>query len=119
MPAQGDLSVQQLQPWLAQAALIEAGSGDRFHFKHCGLHLIRRLGREATGCGVHELAPDIGGHLAAILTMTCRAAAPVVAVSQVQLGRTLSTYCEVALPLAGENGPVATILFGSQLVRES
>jgi hypothetical protein len=119
MPARDDLTVDELLPWRVQLALVEAGSGEEFHITHCGLQLIRRLGREATGCGVRELAPDIGAHLAAILTTTCRVAAPVAAVSHVQLGRVLSSYSEVALPLAGADGPVAAILLGSQLVYES
>ena len=118
MPAHDDIRGEELRPWLSQLALIDAGADQKFHLRQCGLHLIRRLGREATGYGVHELAPDIGAHLDAILKATCRVAAPVVAVSYVQLGRAFNSYTDVALPLAGAGGGIATVLLGSHPIRE-
>ena len=117
MPARDDLPVRELGPWLGHLALIETG-GDQI-VRLCGTNLIRRFGREATGAGVDELAFDIAQQLRAILRATAKAMAPVIAISHVPLGRTVFSYGEVALPLTGEGGRLATVLLGSYPIGES
>lgn len=113
MPAREDLPVQELRPWLGQLALIEIRGEADFHIRLCGTNLIRRFGREATGLSVNELATDIAQQLRAVLKAAQRARAPIVAVSHVQLGRTLVSHSEVALPLSGGGGGIASVLLGS------
>jgi hypothetical protein len=119
MPGRDDLPVRELRPWLGQLALIEILGEQDFHIRVSGTNLIRRFGREATGMAVNELATDIAQQLRAVLKAACKAMAPVVAVSHVQLGRATVSHCEVALPLSGEGGRVATVLLGSYPLRES
>ncbi len=118
MPSRGDLPVQELRPWIGHLALIDAAAGGKFRIRLCGTHLIRRLGREATGVSVDELAPDIAAQLCAVLKAACRALEPVVAVSSVALGRTTYWYVDVALPLADARADEGLFLLGSYPARE-
>lgn len=119
MPARDDLPTNELKPWMGQLALIEFASDNDFRVRLCGTNLIRRFGREATGVSVAELAFDIALQLKAIMRATAKAAAPVVAVSHIELGRSTVSYCEAALPLAGAGGRLATVLLGSYPIRET
>jgi hypothetical protein len=119
MPGRDDIPVRELRPWLGQLALIEVRGEHDFRIRVSGTNLIRRFGREATGMAVNELAADIAQQLRALLKAACKAMAPVVAVSHVQLGRATISHCEVALPLSGAGGHVVTVLLGSYPVRES
>jgi hypothetical protein len=118
MPARDDLPTADLRPWLGHLALIEIVGENDFRVRLCGTNLIRRFGREATGVAVGELAFDIARQITAILKATTKAMAPVVAVSQVALGRSLTTHSEVALPLYGTGARIGTVLIGSYPVRE-
>lgn len=118
MPSRDELPVRELRAWLGHLALIEIVGENDFFVRLCGTHLIRRFGREATGAAVADLAFDINKRLTAILKATVKAMAPIVAMSQVPLGRTAATYREVALPLSGANGGIATVLLGSYPIRE-
>jgi hypothetical protein len=117
MPSRDELPVAELRPWLGQLALIEVGGERRIRL--CGTNLIRRFGREATGLSVDELAPDIAQQLRAILTAANKAMTPIIALSQVRLGRATITHAEVALPLAGADGRLASVLLGSCQVKAS
>ncbi|HEY4940200.1 MAG TPA: PAS domain-containing protein [Rhizomicrobium sp.] len=117
MPSRDELPVQELRAWLGHLALIEISGETDFRIRLCGTNLIRRFGREATGVAVAELAFDIAKQLSAILKATSKAMTPIVALSQVPLGRTTATYCEVALPLSGIDCQMATVLFGSYPIR--
>lgn len=113
MPQRADLPVSELKPWLGQLALIEIEEHGAFRIRLGGTNLIRRLGREATGARVDDLAFDIARQLRAILTAVVRDGEPIIAISHVLLGRLVESYSEVALPLAGADGALATILFAS------
>jgi hypothetical protein len=117
MPAQGEMPVAELRPWLADLALIDVADGGRVRL--CGVNLIRRLGREATDTPIDELAADIAGQLRAVLKAAGKAMAPVIAVSYVRLGRVSDVYCEAALPLSGRDGGIAIVMLGSLVIRES
>ena len=119
MPSRADLPTAELAPWMGHLALIEIAGEQDFHVRVCGTNLIRRFGREATGVGVNELAADIAGQIKSILKTTIKAAAPIVAISPVEFGRSTVFYCEVALPLSGPGGRVAAVLLGSYQFRES
>ena len=119
MPWRDELPVQELKAWLGHLALIEFAGENDFHIRLAGTNLIRRFGREATDVAVSDLALDIAKQMTAILRATAKAMAPVVALSPVALGRTVNTYCEVALPLAGPGARLATVLLGCYPVRES
>ncbi|HXC54606.1 MAG TPA: PAS domain-containing protein [Rhizomicrobium sp.] len=119
MPARDDLPVQELRPWLGHLALIELAGDGKFRVRLCGTNLIRRFGREATGVLVDDLAVDVAQQLKAILRSVDRAAAPVIAVSHVQLGRTAVSHSEVALPLSGAGGRIGTVMLGSYPIRET
>lgn len=118
MPARDDLPVQELRPWMGQLALLEIVGETKYRVRLCGTNLIRRFGREATGVEVDELAFDVAQQIKAIVKATIRAAAPIVALSHVQLGRTVVSHSEVALPLSGAGGRIATVLLGSYPIRE-
>ncbi|MEJ0040980.1 MAG: PAS domain-containing protein [Rhizomicrobium sp.] len=118
LPGRDSLPVQELRPWLGHLALVEVADDGRFRLRLSGTDLIRRFGREATGRDVDELADDIRRQLRAILQATIRGGVPVVANSSVPLGRATHWYCEVALPLAGADGGLSTILFCSYPQRE-
>lgn len=115
MPRRDDLPVQELRPWLGHLALIEIGADPLIRV--CGTNLIRRFGREATGDSVGDLAYDIGQQLRAILKAAARASSPIIAVSLIPLGRSTVSYCEAALPLAGPDGNLATVLLGAYEIR--
>ena len=117
MPSRADLPTSDLQPWMGQLALIEVMGEQDFHIRVCGTNLIRRFGREATGVRVDELAPDIAQQIKSILKSTIKAAAPIVAVSPIEFGRSTIFYCEVALPLSSPGARVAAVLLGSYQIR--
>ncbi len=119
MPAWAHTPVQELRPWLGNLALIEIADEERFRFRLSGTNLIRRFGREATGLDTDELADDLKRQLRAILKMAVNAAAPIVADSSVPLGRATCWYCDVALPLTGPTGRLATVLFCSYPLTET
>lgn len=118
MPAGCDLSTEELRPWNGHLAVIESLGEGRFVVRRSGFELIRRLGREATGLDVAELAADLERQLHAVLAATTRAAAPVVACSAVPLGHTTAWFCDVALPLARPIGGMGAVLFCSYPTRE-
>ena len=117
MPWRDSLSVPELRPWLSHLALIDLETEQRFRVRLSGAGLIRRLGREATGLSVDELADDIRRQLRAILNTATKG--PAVASSAVPLGRATDWYCDVALPLAAATGAVSTILFASYPQRQT
>lgn len=119
MPARDDLPVRELRPWLGHLALIDVADEQDIRIRLCGTNLIRRYGREATGAGIDELALDIARQLKAILKATVKANAPIVAVSHIPLGRTMISYCEAALPLAGPGGLVGTVLIGGYEIQRA
>jgi hypothetical protein len=119
MPWRDSLPVQELRPWLGHLALIEVAGEDRFRVRLSGTYLIRRLGREATGLDVDELADDIKRQMRAILKATIKGGVPVVANSAVPLGRETHWYNEAALPLAGATGAMSTVLFCSYPQRDA
>jgi hypothetical protein len=119
MPSRADLPTAELRPWMGQLALIEVASEQDFHIRVCGTNLIRRFGREATGYGVNDLAPDIALQITSMVKSTIKAAAPIVAVSPIEFGRATVHYSELALPLSVPGVRVAAVLLGSYQFRET
>lgn len=104
-----------LAPWQNHLALIDS-EHDGYRIRWCGLGLIRRLGREATGECVGNLAPDIAAGLADALGRAVVYGTPVVRHPHVGLGHDRADAVDLILPLTAENDRTVLLFASYEIV---
>ena len=112
VPARADLPVYELKPWFGQVALLESALGT-FRFRLSGVGLIPRLGCDATGLTLADLAPDLRKPLMALLDLASSRAEPAASATVLRFEGRRMLWSDLMLPLAGGRSTRPLLIFGS------
>lgn len=116
MPARRDLNTGEWERWHANIALFDIIRYGALRIHECRLSasgLLGRLGREATGLSIDQLAPEIRIALRTNFENACERRAPVIAEARVMIAGRGALYSDLILPLSADGHNVDAILLGS------
>jgi hypothetical protein len=116
MPARGDLHADEWERWHGNIALFDVIRYGALRIHECRLSasgLLGRLGREATGLSIDQLATEIRIALRTSFENACERRAPVIAESRVMIAGRGALYSDLILPLSADGHNVDAILLGS------
>jgi hypothetical protein len=116
MPSRTDVPLREWERWHRNLALFDVIQYGALRIYECRLSaadLLPRLGCEATGLSIDELAPDVRAELRANFERAWEKKAPVMAQARVLSGAAIVRYSDLILPLSDNGASVDGFLLGS------